>query len=306
MKKLIGIIYGGNSVEHEVSKMTARSIIDNIDRDKFDIREIFIERDGTLDESLLNSLDAAFLAVHGPNCEDGKLQSFLEGKGIKYTGPKVEASRINMDKILMHDRFREVGLPVVKYVGFNKEASVDDIIGRIEKEIGYPCFIKPANGGSSIGISKVENINELKISVEDAFKYDEKIIAEEAVINPREIEVAIMGNDELFISEPGEILSGGEFYSYDSKYFAPFETDIKAKLTEEQVNTVKKMAETAYRSTGCSGYSRVDFFLDAGGRFYINEINTLPGFTKTSMFPVMMQASGISYKDLITEIIDLA
>jgi len=305
-KQKIGIIYGGNSPEHEVSKMTAQSIIQNIDTAKFETIEIFIDHEDNFDSQLLENIDVAFLAVHGPNCEDGKLQQLLEDRKIKYTGPKVLASRINMDKILMHDAFKEAGLNVVRYYGFDKNEKCSAIVESAIANIGLPCFVKPNNAGSSIGVSKVENQSDLINAINEAFKFDDKIIVESAVKNPREIEVGILGNDELIISEPGEILSDGKVYSYDTKYFQPFKTSISTNLNPEKINEIKNHAEKAYRSTACTGYSRIDFLLDQNNKVYINEINTLPGFTKTSMFPNLMQNSGLKYKDLITKIIELA
>lgn len=306
MKKIVGIIYGGQSFEHEVSKMTKESIVKNIDRELFDIQEIYIDKKGKFDKSLLNNIDVAFLAVHGPNCEDGKLQKYLDDQGIKYTGAGVEASKINMDKIKEHQLFEKAGLKVTEYMFFNNKKSVEDIIESFIK-FGFPVFVKPNNGGSSVGISKANNIGELKQSLKESFKYDTKVIVEKSVENHRELELAVLGNNDLIISDPGEILSNGKFYSYISKYFQPFKTDSRAKnLSKTQIEKIKKMAETAYRCTKCQGYARVDFLLDQNGEIYINEINTLPGFTKISMFPKLMQELGITYKDLITRIINLA
>jgi D-alanine-D-alanine ligase len=306
LKIKVAIIYGGESFEHEASKMTAQSIKENIDRELFNVREIYIDKRGNFDQKLLKGIDIAFLAVHGPNCEDGKLQKFLENKNIKYAGSGVKASKINLDKVVMHNYFKRAGLKTVDYIGFDKSSSIENIEDSVKK-IGLPVIIKPNNTGSSIGVSKVEKIDQFKKALKEAFKYDNKIIIEKAIINPREIEVAILENDKLVITEPGEIVTQGKLYSYESKYFKPFKTDSVAKnLSDVQSNKIKKMAETAYRVTGCSDYARVDFFMDRDGQAYINEINTLPGFTKTSMFPQLMQASGISYRDLITKIIKLA
>lgn len=300
----VGLSYGGASPEHEISIMTAKSIRENIDRNKFDVVDIFIDKSGNLDEKLLSDIDVAFLAVHGPNCEDGKLQKYFEDKSMKYTGPDVKASQINMDKILEHEYFQKAGLPVVEYKGFDKNDSIDTI-KQYAIEIGLPIFVKPNNGGSSIGISKIDDISNLEGAINDAFKYDEKICIEKAVKNPREIELAILGNNDLIISNPGEVLSNGEFYSYETKYFKPFDTTAKTTLTDEQIKNIKEMAKLAYETTGCKGYARIDFFLE-GDKIYINEINTLPGFTKISMFPKLMAEIGIGYKELITKIIKLA
>lgn len=306
MKKTIGLIYGGQSFEHEVSKMTAGSIKENIDKDSFDVKEIYIDKEGNFDENLLKNIDVAFLAVHGPNCEDGKLQEFLEKKKICYTGSGVEASKINMDKVLMHEYFKKAGLNVVDYIYFDKNSSTEKIkIG--VKKLGLPVFIKPNNTGSSVGISKINSINKLNDALSAAFKYDNRIIVEKAVTSPREFDVAILGNDNLLISGPGEVLTGGLVYSYETKYLKPFSTTTNVKnLTEIEKEEIRKNAEKAFRATGCKGYARVDFFMDTMNKIYINEINTLPGFTKISMFPKLMQLLDISYKELITRIINLA
>lgn len=303
----VGLIYGGASFEHQVSKMTAKSIEENIDKSLFKVIKTYIDKKGKLDHKLLKNIDVAFLAVHGPNCEDGKLQALLEKKGIKYTGSGIEASKINMDKIKMHQIFEDSGLKTVKFLGFTKNQAKAKIEQEINEEIGFPCVIKPNNTGSSIGISKVEDFNGLKKAINLAFKYDKKIIIEEAIEEPRELEIAVLGIKTLILSKPGEILTHGKVYSYESKYFKPFKTKTVAKnLKEGQINQIKEMARKAYLVTGCRGYARVDFLMDKNGQIFISEINTLPGFTKISMFPKMMAARGIKYKDLITKIINLA
>jgi len=299
----VGLIYGGQSFEHEVSLETARSIRENIDTDKFELIDIFIDRDGKFDESLLDQIDVAFLAVHGPNCEDGKLQAFLENRGVKYTGPGVEASRINMNKTVMHDVFKKNGLPTVDYKGF---AEIDQtIIIKYIKETGLPVIVKPNNMGSSVGMTKLDRIDEIDIALKMALQCDDSIIIEKAIPKPREIEVAVMGNDKLIISEPGEVLTNGNVYSYETKYLNPFSTTVNTNLDQHQKDYVKSTAEKAYIVTGCKGYSRIDFLLSEE-KIYINEINTLPGFTSISMFPKLMANIGIDYKDLITRIINLA
>lgn len=299
----VGLIYGGASPEHDVSEMTADSVRENINKDKFEIKDIYIDKDGKFDESLLNDIDVAFLATHGPNCEDGRLQQCLEDQGIKYTGSGVDASRINMDKGLMHRTFKEAGLPTVEFEDFDK--------GEINKakkfaqNVGFPVFVKPNNAGSSIGVSPVKNLRGLGEAIALALEYDKKITIEKAIVFPREIEVAILGNSDLTISQPGEVLTHGDFYSYENKYFKPFETTVSAALSPEKSEEIRQLAKKAYFSTGCRGYARVDFFLDEDN-IYLSEINTLPGFTPVSMYPKMMANIGISYQDLITKIIELA
>lgn len=304
MAKLkVGLIYGGESFEHEVSKMTAESIRENIDRDKFNVVDIYIDENGQFDEDLLNDIDVAFLAVHGPNCEDGKLQQFLEGRGLKYTGSGVEASRINLNKTLMHDVFKKSGLPTVEYRGFNIKER-EEIQNYIQM-IGLPVIIKPNNMGSSVGMTKITDIDQLEQAIFEASKCDGSLIVEKAVVNPRELEVAVLSNGSLIVSEPGEILTHGQIYSYKNKYQAPFATTATPDLGKKERAQLKSLAKQAFVATGCNGYARVDFFL-GDHEIYINEVNTLPGFTAISMFPKMMANIGIDYEDLITKIIDLA
>lgn len=306
-KVLVGLIYGGKSPEHEISKMTALSIKENIDKNKFEIKEIYIDKNGEFDHDLLSGIDIAFLSVHGPNCEDGTLQSFLENRGIKYTGSGINASKINMNKTKMHQIFQDAGLKSVKFIELDTKQNETDILKIVKEEIGFPCFLKPNNAGSSIGICKVNHVHELRLALSVAFRYDDQIIVEQAIEEPREIEIGILGNEELIISEPGEVLTNGEFYTYNAKYFDPFETTNEvSNLKQELINAIKEMAEQAYTFTRCRGYARIDFFLDKNNQIYINEINTLPGFTQSSMFPKLMSKIGIPYKELITKIIDLA
>ena len=251
----VGLIYGGESFEHEVSKMTAKSIFEHIDRELFDITKIYINKQGKFDEDLLKKIDVAFLAVHGPNCEDGVLQKFLEDRNIKYTGSGVKASQINMNKTVMHDMYAKNDLPVVEHKGFDL-TEIDNIKSYIDK-IGLPVIMKPNNMGSSVGMSKINKINEVDGAIELAKDCDDSIIVEKAVKNPREIEIGILGNSHLIISEPGEILTHGELYSYETKYNNPFSTTLSPNLTEIQIEKIKNIAKKAYTSTGCKGYSRV-------------------------------------------------
>lgn len=301
----VGLIYGGESFEHEVSKMTAESILGNIDCSQFSVVKIYIDKHGNFDQNLLSGIDVAFLAVHGPNCEDGTLQSLLERKGIKYTGSGVSASKINMDKITMHQAFLRAGLPIAEFIGFSKTNGDREIIEKTEKYLNYPCFIKPNNAGSSIGITKAKNIHELRQGILKAFKHDDRIIIEKAIINSKDIEVGILGNSELLVSNPGQVSYEEEFYDYNAKYFND-KTTIISNIGDEVSEKIKAMAKTAFRSTGCSGYARIDFFLNDDNHIFINEINTLPGFTANSAYPKLMEVVGIKYKDLITKIINFA
>ena len=307
MKKIkVGIIYGGDSCEHEVSLMTADSILKNIDREKFKVVEISVDKQGNFDHKLLDDIDIAFLAFHGENYEDGKFQEFLGAKNIKYSGSGVLASEINMNKDLQKRYFREAGLKTANFITVTAKDSINQIKKIIDETIGYPCILKPTNTGSSLGITKVENSDQISKAISEANKISADIIIEQFIKDRRELEVGVLGNDNLIVSDPGEVLTHNEVYSYEAKYFKPFKTSVEAKnLSEETVAKIKDWVEKAYRATGCRGYSRIDFFLAVSGELYINEINTLPGFTKISMFPKLMLKMGISYKDLITKIIEL-
>lgn len=299
----VGLIYGGESFEHEVSKMTAKSVDDNIDRRFFDIEKIYIPINGRFEVSKLKGVDVAFLAVHGPNCEDGKLQRLLEKESIKYTGSGVLTSEINMDKDRMHSLLRQSGLPVVNFLSF-ENTDLDKIEKLVDQKLGYPCFVKPNNTGSSVGISKVKSQNQLKNAVEDAFRYDNRIVIEECINNLREIEASVLGNEKLLISA-GEVTYLTEFYDYNAKYFSE-DTHLSFNLNESILKEVSSLAQKAYKVTNCRGYARIDFFLETNKKLYINEINTLPGFATNSMFPKLMNKAGLSYKELITKIIMLA
>lgn len=308
MKKLkVGVLYGGDSCKHEVSCMTADSILKHIDQDKFDVAEICVDRQGNFDHKLLADIDIAFLAFHGENYEDGKFQEFLEAKKIKYTGSGVKASEINMNKELEKQHFRQAGLKTAEYITVSGKHSTKEIAKMIDETLDYPLIVKPVSMGSSLGMTKAGGEEDLVQALEEARKINDNIIIEKLIECPRELEVSILGNDNLIVSDPGEVITCGQLYTYETKYFKPFETTDKPKhLSKEVVAKIKDWAKKAYRATGCRGYGRVDFFLAPNGELYINEINTLPGFTKISMFPKLMQKVGISYKDLITRIIELA
>lgn len=307
MKKIkVGVVYGGDSPEHEVSKMTAESILENIDHDKFDVVEIFIDEHGKFDEELLKNIDIAFLAVHGENYEDGKFQRYLDGLGVKYTGSGARSSEINMDKDLQKRRFKKAGINVVKHFVVSADDKINDTAQKIENEFGYPCIIKPINTGSSLGITKINDRGELPLAIRKAGEINGKIIIEKAIENHRELEVSVLGNSDLIISNPGEVLADGEVYSYEAKYLKPFETTTEPEnLPFYVVDKIKEYSKKAFRATRCRGYARVDLFLTKDGDLYVNEINALPGFTYISMFPKALGAMGITYKDLITRIIEL-
>ncbi|BDG49038.1 MULTISPECIES: D-alanine--D-alanine ligase [Parageobacillus] len=255
------------------------------------------------------AVDVIFPLLHGPNGEDGTVQGLLELLNIPYVGNGVLASAVGMDKVVMKNLFAHAGLRQAKYVWFtkrewskNEEAAYD----KVEQALGYPCFVKPANAGSSVGITKCKRRDDLKAAFVEAFKYDRKIIVEEAVVG-REIEIGVIGNDDPICSVVGEIVPKKEFYDYQAKYEDDdTELIIPADVTSEQYETIKQMAVTAFKALDLSGLVRADFFLTEDGEVYINEINTMPGFTPYSMFPLLWKHSGISYPELIERLVQLA
>ncbi len=266
-------------------------------------------------------LDVVFPVLHGTFGEDGTMQGLFELAGLAYVGSGVLGSATGMDKEVMKRLFLAAGLPITKHVTFLRrewEKSPKKIIARLEAELKYPLFVKPANLGSSVGINKAHDRKELGPAVEVAAGFDRKIVVEQAVGGrgnrakmgkARELEVAVLGNDEPTASVVGEIVPGKEFYDYEAKYLSEgSQAIIPAKLTKQQSKQVQAMALDAFRACDCAGLARVDFLLEAGdsGRLYLNEINTMPGFTSISMYPKLWEASGVNYRDLISRLIELA
>jgi D-alanine-D-alanine ligase len=258
----------------------------------------------------IGNVDVIFPVLHGPFGEDGTLQGLLEMAGIAYVGAGVTASAVGMDKLLFKDIARAHGLPVTPYVPVKRmawEERPDQVLGLVEAEIGYPCFVKPANLGSSVGITKAHDRAELIDALDEAARYDRKLLVEVAV-DAREIEVGVLGNDEPIASVPGEIIPGNEFYDFAAKYLdGTSALLIPAPLPDDKALEIRRMAVQAYVATDCAGMARADFLLDRGtGVVYMNEINTIPGFTPISMYPKLWAASGISYAELIDRLIELA
>ncbi|CAG0946011.1 D-alanine-D-alanine ligase [Anaerolineae bacterium] len=262
--------------------------------------------------SPLAAIDVAFPLVHGPMGEDGTIQGLLELADIPYVGAGVAASAVGMDKALMKAIFRAHDLPVLDWMAILRhdwESQPEDTIRRIESAFGYPCFIKPANLGSSVGVSKAHNWDELAQALATAAQYDRKLMAERAAENAREIECAVLGNDAPVASLPGEVAPHREFYDYAAKYDETTGTDltVPADLTPETTRAVQAIAIRAFKAIDCSGMARVDFFVErATNTIYLNEINTIPGFTSVSMYPRMWEQSGLAYPDLIDRLIQLA
>ena len=377
IKLRVGILFGGRSGEHEVSLLSAASVLQAIDREKFDVTPIGITKEGrwlaaadahgllsgdtgavarklragdpeatpgakllhegiptllapepssrgtaadapqALEERLGGqSLDVVFPVLHGTFGEDGTIQGLFELAGIAYVGSGVLGSAAGMDKDVMKRLFQQAGLPIVKHVTLLRadwERSPRKAIAQVEARLKYPLFVKPANLGSSVGISKAHHRKELGPALDLAARYDRKLIVEAGVggarRKARELEVAVLGNDQPEASVVGEIVPGKEFYDYEAKYLSEGSVPIiPAKLTRAQSKQVREMAVAAFRACDLAGLARVDFLMEPGGkqRIYLNEVNTLPGFTRISMYPKLWEASGLPYRNLITRLIELA
>ena len=311
MKQTIAVIYGGRSGEHEVSVNSAKSILAAIDREKYDVREFFITKEGKwkpgpiLPEPGANpGIDVVFPVLHGTFGEDGTVQGLLELADLPYVGAGVLGSAAAMDKDVTKRLCAERGLPVVEYLAFARgEADAEEV----ERRFGYPVFVKPANLGSSVGISKARDRGALEAAIELAARFDRKVIVERA-IEGRELECSVLGNDKPETSLPCEILPSRDFYDYEDKYVLN-QTGFRvpAELPEEQTGELRRLAAAAYRAVECAGMARVDFLLESStGKLFINEVNTIPGFTSISMYPKMWQHCGVSYTELIGRLIALA
>ena len=341
-KLKVAVLFGGRSVEHEVSVVSAQGVMSAIDETRFKAVPIGVTRQGTwltpaqteqalvrirqerirsLDEPLgegllyrtaalgaLRRVDIVFPLIHGTNGEDGTLQGLLEMARVPYVGAGVAASALGMDKALQKTFFRHHGFPVVADVEIKASdwtRNRDSALRAAEATIGYPAFVKPANGGSSVGTSKSRSREDLEAAVAEAFRYDRKVLVEEA-IEGREVEVAVLGNDEPEASPVGEITYEAEFYDYHAKYDDPATgLHIPADIPEALSDRLRETAVAAYKTIDCAGLARVDFFLTPDERFFLNEVNTIPGFTPMSMYPKLWEHAGLSYRDLITRLIEL-
>jgi D-alanine-D-alanine ligase len=307
----VAVLCGGRSGEHEVSINSADSIIAAMDPARYEVQRIFITKDGHWQPRAISpepdgnpGIDVVFPALHGTFGEDGTVQGLLELAGLPYVGPGVLASAAAMDKDVMKRLCRERGIPVVDYMVVTRgNARAEDICHRFR----FPMFVKPANLGSSVGISKVRTCEELKAALDLAGQFDRKIIVERG-IEGREFECSVMGNDEPAAAVPCEILPSREFYDYEDKYLLnQARVVLPADLTPEQTAEIQKLAVECYSAVGCEGMSRVDFLMETKtGAIYVNEINTVPGFTAISMFPKMWEKSGLAYPKLIDRLIELA
>lgn len=262
---------------------------------------------GTSDPALRETVDVAFPVLHGPFGEDGTVQGLLELAGIPYVGAGVLGSAVGMDKDVMKRLLHEEGVPTADWEVIPRARRGRAAYGRLAGELGVPFFVKPANLGSSVGVSKVDTEEEFRAAVDRAFRFDTKLVVEEAV-EGREIECSVLGNDEPAASLPGEIVPRREFYSYEAKYLDEegAELLVPAELPDDVVEEVRGLALRAFETLCCAGMARVDFFLEPGGRAIVNEINTLPGFTRISMYPKLWEVSGVSYPELVDRLVELA
>ncbi len=343
-KQTVLILFGGVSNEYYVSRRTAASILREIDRERFDPITVGITDDGRwylcdgnvdriLDDTWMEGaqpailspdrgvhglnvftpegvrsvyVDVIFPAVHGQHCEDGCLQGLMELSGVPYVGIGVTAAAVTFDKAITHIVAERAGIPMARWILIQREDDFEETERRVRETLGYPCFIKPANSGSSVGCSAVRSAGELKAALALAGKEDRRILAEELVV-AQEVECAVMGNRELEAPRTGEIVSVDGFYDFDSKYLNDTaQLLIPARISPEKAAEVCETAKRVYRALDCRGLSRVDFFVKPDGTLLFNEINTLPGFTSISMFPKMFMDAGMTYPEIITRLIELA
>ncbi len=324
----VALIFGGKSPEHPISIISAKSVYKNIDRERFDVELIAITKKGDFftgegafnflekgDKSgvmqtncgIFKSFDVVFPVLHGPFGEDGTIQGMLDFLGIPYVGCGVEASAISMHKGISRDLFKIAEIPQPGYIYFSKNET-ENAIAKIVNSFKFPVFVKPCRGGSSIGISKVKTKEELKTAIENAFKYDTEVIVEQGINVTKELEVAVLGNNELTISPPGGLIPGDEFYTYEDKYIdTKTKFEIPANIPKNLEDKIKKLAGEAFKAVKGKGMARIDFlYNEEKSSVVINEINTIPGFTEISMYPKLMALCGYSFKSLITKLIELA
>lgn len=347
----VGVLLGGRSAEHEISLLSAKSVIEAMDRDKYEVILIGINKSGewflhedlnclmhahnparvhltdakqnvtlvakesgnplvSLSESFEcaeRPLDVIFPVLHGTYGEDGTLQGLLKLANIPFVGAGVLASAVGMDKDVMKRLARDAGIPIAKFLSLHAHNHQSLSFENVKAELGLPFFIKPANLGSSVGISKVKTQTEFQEKLAFAFRFDRKVLIEEA-IEGREIECAVLGNENPIASVPGEVIPQHEFYSYEAKYLDDQGAilEIPARLDAEEIQKVQALAIKVYQTLCCEGMGRVDLFLKKNGDLVFNEINTIPGFTKISMYPKLWTESGLAYPDLLDRLIQLA
>ncbi|MDR3606725.1 MAG: D-alanine--D-alanine ligase [Oligoflexia bacterium] len=340
MKIRVAVLYGGKSGEHEVSLRSAASVIRHLDSKRYEVIPIAVDKAGRWSLTELSEKDRAaeslpvrsngpefvlplsgaarpvdvvFPVIHGTFGEDGTLQGLLELADLPYVGCGVLASAVGMDKEVAKRLIQGAGLPIVPYLALRKDAYArDKVAAQVGEKLGYPCFVKPANAGSSVGVHKVKDPSQLLAALDDSFRYDTKVLVEKAIA-AREVELSVLENPdpagEPLVSVPGEITPSHEFYSYEAKYLDEKGAAllIPAKLTAEQTQRAQDIARRAFRALEGEGMARVDLFVDrVSGDFYFNEVNTIPGFTSISMYPKMWEASGLGYSELLTRLVELA
>ncbi len=337
MKRKVAVLFGGKSTEHEVSRVSASSVLKNMNKEKYEIYPIGITKSGewflyngsyddiangnwTQDDSnkiedgydilFKNKIDVVLPILHGLYGEDGTVQGLCKLQGIPCAGPGVMSSAVCMDKVYTKYVLQNFDIKQADYVvvlSYEYKKNKKQILEVIENKLGYSVFIKPANSGSSVGITKAHNREELENGLEEAIKYDRKVLVEEA-IDAREVEVAVLGNNNPKASVPGEIIPANEFYDFEAKY-KKLESKllIPANLDKKGLESIKELSIKIYKLMDCAGMARVDFLVDKNtGEFYFNELNTLPGFTQISMYPKLWDATGKKYEELIDDLIDLA
>ena len=349
-KLRVAVVFGGRSAEHEISILSARFVVESLDRDRFEPVLVGIDKSGRWllqEEALLlgaardprlmrlnqampdvalaahparegeaslaiggrgtTGIDVVFPVLHGPMGEDGSVQGLLELAGVPYVGAGVLGSAVGMDKDVMKRLLTAAELPILPWVTLRNPAAAD--LDRCEA-LGYPLFVKPANLGSSVGVRRARTRDELRAAIDHAFEFDTKVVVEKGLDGPREVECAVLGNDDPVASIPGEIVVDHPdgFYSYAAKYIDEHGASLRipADLAPAQANAVQVLAVSAFRVLECAGLARVDFFLSRTGELYLNEINTLPGFTSISMYPKLWEASGVGARELVARLIDLA
>jgi D-alanine-D-alanine ligase len=347
------LLFGGRSAEHEVSCLSATSVLAVIDRDRYEVLTVGITKDGrwTLTDGVpaaagprqlpsvdpegptaalvgtrsgpqlvqladdggrvasLGRIDVAFPVLHGPWGEDGTVQGMLATVGVPYVGADVTASSIGIDKGAMKAAFAAAGLPQLAYLTVHRTrwaSEADDVLTDLLDRLPLPWFTKPARQGSSIGISKVTSIGELDAAMAEAFAHDDVVVVEQAMVGARELEVGVLGDADIEVTRPGEIVPSREFYDFEAKYLDTSELRIPAELPDEVVQRCVALARRAFRAIGCRGLARVDLFLDVDGELVVNEINTIPGFTPASMFPMLWAAEGLSYPQLVDRLLSSA
>jgi D-alanine-D-alanine ligase len=348
--KRIVLLYGGRSTEHRISCLSARSVLEVIDRDQYEVLPVGITRsgrwtltdgriapitEGVLPEvpddgptvalvgtrrgprlvqvddgdgvtAALGGVDIVFPLLHGPWGEDGTVQGLLTTVGVPFVGAGVTASSIGIDKAAMKASFGARGLPQGGYLAVHRSRWDDDpagVTGEVTGRLAGPWFTKPVRQGSSIGISKVTEVSALPDAMHEAYEHDDVVIIEEGFEGARELEVGVLGHDHLDVTRPGEIVSDHEFYDFDAKYLSASKLLIPADVPADMGRRIDELARIAYRAIGCRGMARIDFFADRDGRVVVNEINTIPGFTPSSMFPQLWAAEGLDYRALVDRLL---